>query len=749
MGRFPWGQGQAKQGSDKIQSFTQDRLSKDNTENWRHGLNDLIREHSFGSGTSEGSPSHGKRSRTNTLASSTSFYARSTSDVSNGVTSRPPSRPGSRDSSSQAPERHDNPAKSLLSKGTRILRRQGSKLSLLPSPTEDKTIIVSDRRDGPVSPVKVLQRQFTSSSQRHGVKKSISTPFAFQHLSHGDQAHFQSLDNVTKVELFNAIQADQQPDQHVRGIPITDLPTQETESVAHVGTDEPTSPTTSAIPYLPITPPRPLPPPKNDGPVSPYSSSDIRLSRSTENFSRPTRVSMNSGDLPSPTTTISARLAALSPINRNVAPVKPLPQLPDVVHAVSTTDDIALPLRSAPLPSLPKEEPNAKKEGNTSQVLGQSTDITPSPLLDFPVPLSSVQRKRRSQSSGEINFDIAFCTAPSAVAGAEARALDNEEDDGNEISNNRISVGVKDIQLEDWENAIDFSWDYEAEIEEILGTSNLDVATDLCRASSAQHENFLLVGQRTVDEVSSSASTPLMMQGGYKPLNLEAKQPVSHHRYDSEPLSPLFGLGIEAVQEMSRVAYAGHDNRHVEQGVNHFDSTDVLRPNLARSTYSSMSKSSSQESIILSIASSIIGTHRSSNSSTSMSDLIHLANLGESLENLKPDVRGSRGPMENRAREGSQDTIREEHAGETNDATEAPATSVQQTETNGLHKHHDRGASAPLVYIPERKSSMLPGAGAETETPQIHGRKRAGTMNSRPRGNTRVSYSLFPTTSPR
>ncbi|KAL2428990.1 hypothetical protein ABEF95_011126 [Exophiala dermatitidis] len=748
MGRFPWGQGQAKQGSDKLQSFTHDRFSKDNTENWRHGLNDLIREHSFGTGTSEGSPSHGKRSRTNTLTSSTSFYSRSTSDISNGVTSRPPSRPSSRDSASQAAERHDNPAKSLLSKGTRILRRQGSKLSLLPSPTEDKAIIAGDRRDGPVSPVKVLQRQFTSNSQRHGVKKSISTPFAFQHLSHGDQAHFQSLDNVTKVELFNAIQADQQPDQRVRGIPVTDWPTQETESVAHIGTDEPTSPTTSAIPYLPITPPRPLPPPKGDGLVSPYSSSDVRLSRSTENFSRPTRVSMNSGDLPSPTTTISARLAALSPISRNVAPVKPLPQLPDVVHAVSTTDDIALPLRSAPLPSLPKEEMDVKEEGNTSQGLGQNTDIAPSPLLDFPVPVSSVQRKRRSQSSGEINFDIAFCTAASA-SDFEAPALDNEED-GTHTSNNRISVGAKEIQLEDWENAIDFSWDYEAEIEDILCASNLDAATDVSRAPSVQHENFLLVGQHAVDEASSSTSTPLMMQGGYKTLNLETKQPVTHHRYDSEPPSPLFGLGIEAVQEMSRAAYAGHDNRHLEQGVNHFDSTDVLHPNLARSTHSSMSKSSSQESIILSIASSIIGTHRSSNSSTSMSDLIHLANLGESLDNLKPDVRSSRGPIENRAREGSQDTIREEHAGEAgaNDASKvhAPVTSVQ-TETPGLHKHHDRGASAPLVYIPERKSSMLPGA--ETETPQMHGRKRAGTMNSRPRGNTRVSYSLFPTTSPR
>ncbi|EXJ86543.1 hypothetical protein A1O3_03496 [Capronia epimyces CBS 606.96] len=741
MGRFPWGQGQPKHSSDKLHAITHDWFSKDNAEPSRQALNDMKREQSFGSGTSDGSPRYQGRSRANTTSSSISFYARSGSDASNDLTSRPSSRQSFVDSSQPFGERHDNSAKSLLSRGSRILKRQTSKLSLLPSSTEEKTIVRVEGKVGQGSPVKGLQRQLTFSSQRDDLRRNISTPFAFQHLSHGDQAHFQSLDNVTRTRLtseFNAIQADQRPDDRIRGIPVTDLPTQGTESEVRIGS-EPTSPTTSAIPYLPTTPPRPQPPPK-DPLVSPCSPSDIRLSRSMENFSRPTRLSMAASDLPSPFAS-SSRLSAMSPVCRNSFSAKPLPQVPTVVHAVSTTDDVALPLRTAPLPSPPNTIMEVVEEECTEQINAQISDTPPSRGLQLAEPISPIQRRRRSQSSGEIDFDMSYYSMAPIITSPEGSTATKNHDCK---PKHRISIGVKTIQLEDWEDAIDYSWDHAAELEEVENRGA--PTTDRSRPPSIQHESFLHVEQGAADETSSAASTPLMMQGareGFEMHQMEQK-PIPSRRLDEEPSSPLLGLGIDSVQSVPTDTVAQSDAAHIEPGGNRFESTEIYRPNFIRSPNSCMSKSSSQESIILSIASSIIGTHRSSNSSTSLSDFTHLANFGGSLDNLKLDFEGTSFPVEMRARDGSQDTIREESQGPSATATEDLDTRFDSPVAfkTSPNLKHDRGKSASQIPIPERKSSMPGSDISHTHT----GRRRAGTTNSRPRGNTRVSYSLFPNT---
>lgn len=165
MGRFPWGQGHSKQSSDKLHAIPHDWFSKDKADSSRPGLTNSIREHSFGSGASDGSPIQQGRSRTNTITSAISFYARSVSDVSNDLTSRPSSRQSSAGSSLPSAERFDKPAENLLSKGSRILRRQGSKFSLLSSTTEEKSTGVGEIA-GQTSPIKGLQRHPTLSSQR-------------------------------------------------------------------------------------------------------------------------------------------------------------------------------------------------------------------------------------------------------------------------------------------------------------------------------------------------------------------------------------------------------------------------------------------------------------------------------------------------------------------------------------------------------------------------------------------------------
>ena len=167
MGRFPWNHGHSKQGSDKLHAVAHDWLWKDNAEPSRQALTELMKEHaSSESGTSDVSPKFRGRSRTNTVTSSFSFYAQSVSDASNDLVSRPSSQQSFVDAGVPLADRQENTAKNLLSKGTRMLKRQGSKLNLLPSQFEDRSSEGSAGRSGEVSPVKGLQRQLTPSSKR-------------------------------------------------------------------------------------------------------------------------------------------------------------------------------------------------------------------------------------------------------------------------------------------------------------------------------------------------------------------------------------------------------------------------------------------------------------------------------------------------------------------------------------------------------------------------------------------------------
>lgn len=166
MGRFPWSNGYSKQSSDKAHADTQDLFSKDTAEPSRQALNELIKDHSsLESSTSDGSPNYRGRSRTNTVTSSFSLYARSVSDASNEMISRPSSQQSFADVVLPLADRQENTTKSLLSRGTRMLKRQGSKLSLLPSPSQE-SFTRSDARSQELSPTFRIQRQSTINSKR-------------------------------------------------------------------------------------------------------------------------------------------------------------------------------------------------------------------------------------------------------------------------------------------------------------------------------------------------------------------------------------------------------------------------------------------------------------------------------------------------------------------------------------------------------------------------------------------------------
>ncbi|KIW10316.1 hypothetical protein PV08_11278 [Exophiala spinifera] len=741
MGRFHWIQGHTKQNGDKLHSIAHDWLSKDSVEPSRQALTEVMKEHSgVGASPNDGFPRYQGRSRTNTVTSAGSQYTRSISDGSNHeYTSRPSSRQSYTEGNLPLSDRYENNAKGFLSRSTRILKRQGSKLNLLSSPVEDTSPERGGKRVGEVSPVKSLQRQFTNGSKRTGMKRSISGPFAFQHLSHGEQAHFQNIDTVAKSHLtseYQAIQAGQLPEDHVRGIPITELPTTKVDRSVQPGFDEPTSPTTAAIPYLPTTPPRPEPPPKENL-LLPYSPSDVRMSRSMENFSRPTRLSVTSADV-SPSSQLSQRMSALSPISRQSVLGKPLPILPDVVHAVSTRDDIALPLRTAPLPNPPTSRMEAVLEEDKVQLPEISTSLSCNDLTSL-----TRRYKRRSQSSGELQLQASYYNITSTMTNVEATLDEPVEHLSDQSSTAKLNLTTDLVQLQDWEDAIDYSWDVASDKDASdEDKSDSDATLERPQNSDIPAENYMVVEQSAIVEPSSSASTPLMMQlprTTYRPVVQypgEGRSPVQ----DEEPGSPLLGLGLGSLHPAPNGSVANAESTAIPQHCDFQNPPRIERPHILPSPFSSISKSSSQESIIFSIASSIAGTQRSSHSSTSLSDFAHLANFCESKESLRLDLQDVSNYSEHYNRDGSKETIHEDDESDQAKVKGAECD-LPNTPTTSSAPRHDRGASAPSIPIPERKSSVPTG-----DSPKPNGRRRAGTTNSRPRRNTRVSYSLFPNT---
>ena len=176
MGRFPWSQGHSKHGGDgRAQTIAHDWFSKDRTEPPRQALTDLMRDQSsFESSGGDVSPQERTRSRTDTVTSSVSVYTRSLSDGSNDLTSRPSSEQSFVDTGMPLPLRHESTARTLLARGTRILKRQGSKLTLLPLQIDDKSSPLPVSQPGEVSPGNGLLQQPTSSPKGQYPLTSLS-----------------------------------------------------------------------------------------------------------------------------------------------------------------------------------------------------------------------------------------------------------------------------------------------------------------------------------------------------------------------------------------------------------------------------------------------------------------------------------------------------------------------------------------------------------------------------------------------
>ena len=182
MGKFPWTQGHHKQGSDKQHFLPTDWFNKSTTEPSRHALNELVKEHV--ATDPDGTTSF----RSGTATSGRSHHVKSPSDRSAEIKSRPQSRQSILEDAPSSPTRQEPVSRSLFSKGSRIIRRKTSRLTLLPSQIEE-VHSVGHRRDLDASKLELAAQLLSLSPKRkslHSITDVLSNkpryPNQTQHL---------------------------------------------------------------------------------------------------------------------------------------------------------------------------------------------------------------------------------------------------------------------------------------------------------------------------------------------------------------------------------------------------------------------------------------------------------------------------------------------------------------------------------------------------------------------------------------
>ena len=711
------------------------------------------------------------RSRSRTMNSAMSFYANSVSDTSI-VSPRASSPHLTKDKEIPALQRREKTAKTILSKSSRMLRTHGSKFSLSSLHTMDSD--GSEKyNNGQIHSGQTAKDRHNAieAVKREGMKRTISEPFDFQHVTHTDRVFLKSMEHVPKTELvgeFSALRFGQASQPQLRGIRAEALPAQKQTGTA------PTSPTTkSEMNYessLPQTPPRPTPPPKDEtDPLSPGLC--IQTSRSADSFSRPSTSSSTSHitsprryssrwavppPLPSPIRTLGAYVHSSSHstdfhmadstedlcINchgMNIVDDKPLPGLP-VVHALTTDDDGAeyshvtsLPLVPVDLADVP-EELEMKRQSAIEPHLQVNAAKSSTPALDYPIVSSNTSR------TSIVEGDIA---SPPC---------------------NRTFV------VDDWDDAIDDSWDYAAEPDAIASPCHSSMTAQV--ASFVDKAMTRLAGPETAAftsqeaEPASAESPPLSRSdSSIHPSELKVSIPDQSPLERSES-SPLLGLGIELQHSRQQSlescttptpAVASNASEPNDRG-----SSLTASFNSDFSAVSGISNCSSQESIIWSIASSIMGTQRSSNSSQSLLEQLpdyqqatkYFDDLKAGLERVQGDVEEiyDEQPISNESLDKPCSPEKQAHLRARSLATESVLSNAAQdvqrqrrtsSSTNNPRgsQGHERVLSGSRIPVPARKSSVK--EQPEACRPPAR-RMRSATTTARSRHASRASYSLFP-----
>lgn len=729
MTKLPWqhNRSRTRSGGNKTENTSsQEWFSRTGGEPSRQALTDLLKEHKREkSSGSSGSRTH---SRTNTISSLEWNGNQIKSDAGSELqSSRSISPVETREGSlSSTMDRHDSSTKTLLAKGSQLLRRKGSKMSLSSAASSSNLNSMASAR----STYNQTSPTGASHVQAGDLRKAISAPFNFQHVTHTEQNQFSGLGRIEESELtqrFTAATTGRSA-SYLQGI------SAETIGVAH-GTPESDVATASntvqdynATQLLPTTPPRPSPPPK-DIVVAPIQNLELGSSRP----------SPRSPGFPQAQLDIDASNAVesqgdalnASKLSLNLD-AKPLPQLPTVIHAVSTTDDTARTMIAAPLPSppgLPRTSSPFTAPTKThhrpqkSSVTLRTSALSPSSKASMPnllthgslsTPLTTLPRHRSDM------------------------ALSEQARDGTDLD----SFSQMHLESTDWEAAIDEAWDSVD-----MSTHQADIPDERISYSYGGSDMSLHPSSQSDDGGISTGSTPLMMaafrpDASSEPSGLPADVNKEGTRLSVVPEQRvLTGLGISHTHGSPPISAPGRASAIPSFHLATKRSTATV------GSFGTLSRSSSQESMLMSHASSVIGTQRSSNSSVGDYESIAPSERGFSTKLSSQSSLLAVSPSQAMSMTSKQ-AARPESGCLPPDIVQqlaAISTAATSQDESNIRSYSEDNADSYQqgLVVPEspvtdkNASSVFPGS---PRSP----RRRSNASGIRPRTSSRVSYSLFP-----
>ncbi|CRG88560.1 hypothetical protein PISL3812_05591 [Talaromyces islandicus] len=627
----------------------------------------------------------GARTRSNTTTSTTRSPASSTS----GETPMPPPH-------DEKPAPSDSVARSLLLRGSRILRRQGSKLNVAPTlDEEDEGAKAASKFE--VANIFQRPQRMKRTDSHEQLKRIISEPYNFHHVTHTSSNQFHALDNTSSYELvdeFSAIQASQTPEPGLRGIRAQDLHSAHasSENLHDMAMEEERNKAASPSTMSPPTSP------KSPGRIENFSRPVSRLNKPlppAPSMVPPPRSSSRQAyvDIPEPTSQAMDEYLGLNsqlsmpdyPYVRSKEVELPRMNGAEVFYsdaayqapAHQNDDDAQLATAVinsylSDLEDVPEED-QEEEEAQEEQETKDNSHVEPSPpqplpkddvdkkapalTLSQPAPISRESVVVVQDPQLSFSEDLMSPTLPQFRPIAHSSPL-SQASDAKTINHD---AGFEEFSTS-WDEDIDFCYEHaaEADCDFDWNRSSLDMSRSPVKdVASGINKRLTAVNSLPL---SSIPNTPELDPGSAQSIltrSHEAITPLSEgaapveffpaKAHDKEYLKlQTNDIGEEPGYEEFLAVQDDSDGQ-----VHYYPerrSYSVDAPVSPRSSYSPISKCNSQESVMLSRAASIVRKHRSSTSTTSVPDLVPSANSShentarESIGSTKSTEHGTSAP---------------------------------------------------------------------------------------------------------
>ncbi|KAJ5584058.1 uncharacterized protein N7459_003858 [Penicillium hispanicum] len=620
------------------------------------------------------------RSRSNTTTSTSSHRSPNSSMTSSMHSSTDGSFASSHDERTGSAlglrDKPERSSRSFLARGSRILRRQGSKINIVATlDEEDEISWGKPRADKP----DIFGRRGRQVDQHDRLKSLISDPFDFHHLTHTNPSQFQSLDQTRENDLvteFSAIRASQRPETGLKGIRAEDIHFRNfsTDDLAQYGT------------ATTVDEPAPQSSPGSPQPSSLNSSTRHvrRESRVFENFSRPVSRYPRSPPTTPPPVVAEVPAEGVEPAPRAIdeilglstaktypEDIEPGPSSTRLPFSPDAADDLTARTSSVnshyDLEDVPEEEEATRYWDSPEPSIGgghsrSASQVSP-PLIEAHPPTTTAAKAPLSifvaeELSRKFSEALGSPTLPRSAPNGSPKARQAHVD-GTPMSTSCINqFSYEDELYDSWDADIDYCYEHAAE-----STSNFDWSrtsldeTQRPQVGVARSDVPWLAAPKTRHLQPSPLSTSTLptpeldvSPARSTPVHSTATPSMTEYERDFitrnagdyfQPVSSSIlpsALGKQIPQETLYEDYLAADaesDRHFPFYSQAMMSSSEHNPVSPRSSFSPISKCNSQESFMLSRAASIVRKHRSSLSTTSVPELVY--SLSSSRELMPTD----------------------------------------------------------------------------------------------------------------